>query len=362
MHQLRLGTIKIPKIYVCESQAEAEEPRRLGIPYLIRPDGWDDRKLAAACLWTMLNEKFPHVDWARMFGLPAYDRLELNVEVPYIVEKEAGLHEWEGDNCGHSGAEMQQSDGYREYTGGGGEADLWKERDIEEYLGDIGWQVKIEELQALSVLPTFLDDISTAVRRNLQSQMWMDGWNKKLQAPLGSFTMGADAPNLIILDVSSSIPHGVAATMVSLIETLRSQANADLIITSSTSIYIRAGEPLPSMRKLGGIVGGGNEATQFYTILNEHVFGKHWGNVIVFGDNDSPEWIADYELRYGRTHLPEEDRRWVPNSALLAATTVDNVLAFHTYYQQMPGYGRWCNRLPVKPEVTINTDWVRWMK
>jgi hypothetical protein len=178
----------------------------------------------------------------------------------------------------------------------------------------------------------------------------MDGYNKKLGIPNGMYQGADEAPNLIILDTSGSIPSGVAGTMIALIETLRNQANADLIITSGRSEYWAANEDLPDEKHLAYLIGGANECRQFYDILRKHVLGRHWGNVIVFGDNDAPT-----ELRFSR-----HKDCWVTESEL-QNTQIDRIMAFHTYRHCIPGYGLWAKQAAPKAEVVINTKWVKCM-
>jgi len=366
MKMLKLGTIKLPDIVVCDSQAEARKCREKFVPYLIRPKGMDDEELGKAVLYRYLKRKFPRIDWARL----GFCRQNLNVMVPKKVE----VGSYERFNDGSSGGgwgsdeSMQtSSDGYRTVQGGSDEvgygiaADRWNVDDYVQY--EVGWDVDVEQLQQLRMLPTFMDDIVDAVKRNMSSVSWMDGWNKKLECNIGTFQAGQEAPNLMILDVSGSIPSGVAHTMVTLIDSLRTQANADLIITSGRSQLWKSGEELPGMNQLNHMVGGCNERKQFYKILEEHVYGKHWGNVIVFGDNDAPSdrrLDRGYSWHSGNGHAQSEEG--MPDYAKAQRTQVDNLICFHTYSDQVPGYGLWVEQVCGKVPKTVSTEWVRWFK
>mgnify|MGYP006988837273 CR=1 FL=1 len=358
MYQLKIGTIPLPKLYVCENRNDAAECRKRGIPYLIKPATWTNEKLIKAILWRTLTEKFPHIEWTEILG---YKPKQLKVHVTKVssdCRTNSGM-----DTCGSSNLdkEVTINDEYREVDGG---IDInntfndvmndpeYTELGVDDYIGDLGWCVKIEELQALKLLPEFLGDITNAIKTNISNSMWMDGYNKKLDAPVGMFQGSEQAPNLIILDTSGSIPSGVAGTMISLIDTLRSQANADLIITSGRSEYWPANTDLPSPDDLAYLIGGCNECVQFYNILRTKILGKHWGNVIIFGDNDSP-LRNDIAERSTVEPLAKQE---------LQSTHINRIMAFHTYIKRVPGYGLWAEDAAPKAEIVYNTDWVSSMK
>lgn len=378
MYQLKIGTIPLPKLYVCITREEARECRRLGVPYLIKPEGWADEKLVKAVLWRVLAEKFPHIKWEYVLGMKRRSVYGLKVHVPIepeeveeieelslpsTVEVESDYRDNPGhDTCGFSTPqrEVTADKQYRETGGGLDTQDTFSKMmkgpeyssmGIDSYIGDLGWYVNIEELQALRVLPEFLDDIASAIKLNISNSLWMDGYNKKLGCNIGHWQGTDQAPNLIILDTSGSIPSGVAGTMVSLIETLRNQANADLIITSGRSEFWGANEELPSPDDLAYLIGGCNECVQFYNILRTKVLGKHWGNVIVFGDWDSPlrRDIDDHRAARGCPALQKTE---------LQNTRIDRIMAFHTDIDALPGYGLWAKDAAPKAEVVYNSDWV----
>lgn len=370
MRLLKIGSIPLPKIYIVDPTVDdLGKCRQLGVPYMVKPHGWTDEKLVKAVLWRTLMQKFPSIKWTEVLGFgrqgtrwigyeddPA-DKVEVWVpkqgeegEVAAVHRENPGF-----DTCGDTDEGLAFSDGYRTVEGGLDVGDRLDEYDyvqssVDNYIGDLGWYVDIEELQSLRVLPQFLDDIATAVKRNMANTAWMDGWSKKLAYPGGNYQGGSDLPNLIILDVSGSIPSGVAGTMVTLVETLRNQANADFIITSGRSEYWKAGDKLPNPDQLARYIGGCNECRQFYGILRKHVLGKHWGNVIVFGDwdapndrrfsNDSDSWLDDNELQ---------------------STKIECIMPFHTRDKVMPGYGKWAARACPKAVTEVNTSWVRGM-
>lgn len=372
MHQLKVGTIPLPKLYVCENTQEASECRIRGVPYIIRPLGLDDVTIVKAVLYRTLVSKFPKIRWDLVLGNEAINSSDgIMVRVPVEEEEpwqplEGTVHEIDAYHRVNPGVDSAPGDpstsmtvvngGYRTASGGLDPEDTldkaikrteYKRVSISNYIGDLGWYVSIEELQSLKLLPTFLDDIAEAIKVNIANTNWIDGYNKKLDCPIGHYQGSSAAPNLIVLDTSGSIPSGVAGTMISLIETLRHQCNADLIITSGRSEYWAANEELPSSDDLAYMIGGCNECKQFYSILRKHVLGKHWGNVIVFGDNDAPE--DDRFKGYSSSWLKDNE---------LQSTKIDRIMCFHTRYKEVPGYGLWAAKAAPKAEITYNNQWV----
>lgn len=365
MYQLKIGTIPLPKLYVCTTQQEADECKQLGIPYLIKPKLWDDEKLIKAVLWNTLCKKFPYIKWDQVLNCAfngTYGDRYPDVYIPgEIIKVSSESRINPGDNTeGYSSPDMEitDDDEYRETDGGlsaENKVDFneleYEKLSLDKYIDQQRFNVSIEELQALKMLPVFLDDIATAIKTNLMNTMYMDGYNKKLECNLGSWNGSDEAPNLIILDVSGSIPSGIAATMISLIETLRHQANADLIITSGRSEYWAANTDLPTPDKLSVLIGGCNECIQFYDILRNRILGKHWGNVIIFGDNDSPlrHDIQNDLVGTGVKNISVNE---------LQSTRIDRIMAFHTKSNKIPGYGLWAKDAAPNAEVVINTSWV----
>lgn len=356
MYQLKIGNIPLPVIYVVERN-EAFRARNLGVPYIVRPKGYDDEHIVKAFLYRKLYEKFPNVDWHSKLGI--WRDPNLKVWVPKVVDVSSAYRETDGGiGNGAVSSSMEQSQDYR-FTGGGSDEEMhcenitYERKAIDDWLEDRTWDVDIDTLQKLHLLPTFLDDVATAIKRNLVGLQWMDGWNKKLDCNLGRYDAGSEAPNLIVLDVSGSIPKGISGTMVSLIETLRTQANAALIITGRNSQYWEIGDKLPSPRQLAHLIGGCNERTQFYNILRTRVFGKHWGNVIVFGDNDAPS-----DARFDNLDRYRGSKIDKISDSEMASTRIDNLLAFHAYSKRVPGYGLWAEACTPKANVQIDTSWV----
>lgn len=366
MHVLETRGLPLPEIVVVDPD-EVSKIRRTGLPYVVKPTPkFSDEKILKSLLFGVLQKMFPYVIFDRTFGN--------NVELVAPVHSGLVLPETmrTGGSCGNAEdseywieeeQELVDRDGYR-YTVDDSMHDPDDPQEygtvsVEKLWADGAFQVDVSQLMDAGLLPKFLMDIGEAIRHNLKSYTWLDCWNRKLGLDIGEFNMTDERPNLIVLDISGSIPRGVAYTMVGLIDTLRQQANADLIVNSGSSQWWPKEEPI-DLHEINAIIGGCNEARQFYQILDEHVLGKKWGNVIGFGDEDAPmNKVINSQIseRYGKgraIQLPEE-WKW-------DQTEIGNVLGYHTRKRDMPGYLLWTRDCKTEQEQIMGCSWVRQVK
>ena len=84
---------------------------------------------------------------------------------------------------------------------------------IKEFIADISYQVDLEVLKDLKIIPTwFSSKIEDAIKSNiLSSIVWNPAlYNKKLDNTSGSVTLSTPDRNLIIIDISGSIPKSIS--------------------------------------------------------------------------------------------------------------------------------------------------------
>ena len=369
MRLLKTGGIPLPEIYICESSLDAMKLRGTGIPYIISK--LDDLDIVKLILRTTLERKFPHIDWKEVLGIKTRRRLNVIVsgsteECPNYMDDQAiddtddqddSLLEVNNpDSCDHEMSEIASSD--RNFGGVHGYTGINEERiPVDEYCADEAASVNIEQLQELGLLPKFMDDIATAIRMNLEGSMrWMDSWNKRLGACVGNMVYTESLPNLIILDVSWSIPEGISATMLELIETLRDRAEADLIVTGGTSKYWSRDEELPSPSAIRGMIPRSNESTHFAQILREEISGRKFGNVISFGDYDNP---YGYGMLQGNDFTITDD---FTRTFGLQGTEVKRCLHYHTIDKTWTGYAKWCKAISPTCEEVFDNTWCKVMR
>lgn len=357
MRQLRVGSIPLPEIYVVNDRKDIDLCKRNGIPYIVWKQDYE--LLVKLVMYPTLKELFPHIDWKGFLKLQpdvdqvlsrlkfckpvkspkvseAYETDELKYDVMSAIEKREQDNNYETRMFGDASI----ANDYRVCDGSPGI--VFEEETLQDAIGYVGDYVNLEELQKLKLIPNWIGDIATNVRKNLENYYYMEGWNKRLGYPAGNWNGSDDLPNLIILDVSGSIPKGIAATMLSLIATLREAANADLIVTGATSGWYPRNQELPTPDILRKRHGRSNESKMFNSILKRHVLNKDWGNVIAFGDFDHPVRILDIK-KY--------------------STKVHHLYSYHTRsYNSVVGYGLWCQEVCPDVQVTHNVNWVRFMK
>ena len=371
MHKLQAGGLPLPEVYVCRTKAEAMTLADNGIPYI--KTRMSDIDIVKVVLYRILKKRFPHIDWLMVLGASCTRRLNVIVPGRKVQEDEDGdkdpididlipsgdvtdgeehdvaedLETKEDIEEGHATSYIAED--YREFDVMGTEVVRDRVVPVDDFCFDEASHVNVETLQALGFLPKFMDDAAAAIRINLENRMqWRECWNKRLGAAVGDVDYGTEAANLIILDISGSIPEGISATMLRLVDSLRMQTNAEVIITGSTSMYWGDGEELPDPEWIRNRIGYGNESKTFFKILREHVQGRHFGNVISFGDNDCPYY------RFNPADAPENNP--------LVGTRVDRVMHYHTTFERETGYARWVKIFCPDAEQVIDTSWCKVMR
>jgi hypothetical protein len=305
--------------------------------------GLTDKQIVGIMWMATLREKFPRIDWKRMFDLPTEAKnIILNVEGSEIpLDANPSSDNVDPERI----VDTAEDDRQFKCSGIAGT----KTVNLADFV-DPQTSVDVEMLMDLELMPKFLGDIETAIRKGLPSTDWTEGYNKKLKVPLGNFNAGHGARNLIILDISGSIPDGISSTMLTLIDTLRHRCKADLIITASTSKYWKWEDALPNPGQLRGMFNYGNESYDFENILCEDILGKTWDNVLCFGDNDTCIRALQYDI----------DRLI---AAGLDDTKVGRLYSFHTRRKVTPGYARWITDL--RPDMCdderYDISWAKWL-
>jgi len=326
MERLRIDGIDLPRIYVCSTRLDVERCRSAGIPYI----AWRGSHLTLVkhMLLPALQRQFPSIKWEKVLGIGRRggDRLQ-------VVDVAGGQAEPTGGDGDSMTADSATSE--RTFGGDGAQGLQHTSAKLVDYVCADDIHVDMDVLQRLGLLPDFMDDIATCIRRNLTGYAWRECYNKRLGACVGDYNVGNAKGNLMILDISGSIPRGVSSTMLALIDTLRGNADADLIVTAGISTWWPAGCELPSPERLRQDHPLGNESEMFRNLVREHVAGRGWGNVICFGDFDRP-----------RAFLPAE----------LKGCTVDALWGYHTRCDSVPGYAEWAEG--IAKETHLDHAWV----
>ena len=371
IQRVMLDGIELPRLYIAEDKRDADLAMSKGIPFIRWSHGQEE--LIRILLRPVLERMFPHIQWNKVLGCRRRFRTEVEIhdnggfaqDIDDLTDKATGTYDWEhyDDEPGEMYPGLRQDEdgtfvetasvttGERLFDRGGGMSECVK-MDLADYVGDMSAYVNIEVLQRLHLMPAFIGDIMDCIKLNVgRGIYWREGYNKRLGLAVGRFDAAPQLPNLVILDISASIPRGISATMISLIDTLRTQLSADLIITSNISRFYPMGTELPSPQQIRDRFGYNNESRDFFKILNDRIRGRHYGHVISFGDNDTP----NYDMF---KHNP---------SLSLEGTIVEHVHHYHTgvtWWQHDPddklnrtGYAKWCHHLARQPLEDHDTSW-----
>lgn len=380
LQRVMLDGIELPRLYIAENNVDVNIAKSKGIPFVRWNQGQD--ALIKCLLRPLLEDMFPHIKWDMVLGRKK--RFRTKVEIDEIIEAPTQdmlgheldghaerLRDWEpsrDEERDHQGIPMREEDGVitetsviadneRLFDSGCSAMVKVHNLDIQDYVGDMSSYVNIEMLQRLRLMPAFLGNILDCVKLNIGSGMyWNEGYNKRLGLPVGRYNSSGQLPNLVILDVSGSIPRGISATMISLIDTLRTQLSADLIITSSNSRFYPMGTELPDPQTIRDLFGYGNESFDFFGILNHNIKGRHYGHVFSFGDNDTPNY-SQFRVEEGYS---------------LEGTVIEHVHHYHTGFRWgkemddenkakhlKTGYAKWCHMLAKQPREEYDQSWCK---
>lgn len=347
--------IELPRLYIAENQLDINQAIEAGLPYIKWRRGHDE--LIRVLLRPTLEKMFPGILWDKVLGpkpkfktevvmqcqddVDAQNALMIEAE-PFYSTDQSVIEPDQEELSSRESERASAPEAWRYHHGNNNAYEVKLPLDV--YMADACSQVNLDVLQSLNLMPQFIGDIMNCIRTNLVAQQrWAEGWNKKLGAAVGNFNRSDQLPNLIILDISGSIPRGISATMLTLLDTMRSQLSADVIITASLSKFYEHGQELPDPQTLRNEFGYANEDLGFFRILREKIKGRHYGHVFSFGDYDSPLWdsFSDENLR---------------------GTKVEYAHSYHTYADDMTGYLRWVNKLQTKPPVETNHSWCEFMR
>lgn len=167
----------------------------------------------------------------------------------------------------------------------------------------------------------------------------------------GGVDLTTPEKNLIIIDISGSIPKSISNSMLLLSKTMSTSFYADLLITGSKST-IYSYDTVDSLDidfiyKENGI---DNDQKVFMGLLKEY---KKYDTVIVFGDNHSPlqSWRNEYNKKTENLDLEEAKN--------LCKWDVKRVYSFHTTSNcDLAGYGVCFNTT----DVVNMKNWVKYLK
>lgn len=220
--------------------------------------------------------------------------------------------------------------------------------------------VDIEKLKKLNVFPVWLDTIEDAVHTNIHNfAVYNENmYNKKLEGMYGAIDLVSPPRNLIVIDISGSIPKAVSTTCLTLAKNLAETFYADLLITGSKStLYQYENMCELNINTIYEENGMDNDQVYFRKLVTNSK--RHYKTAIVFGDNHGPGWKWTNAFNKGTGQISKKDGQ------KLCIWEVDKVISFHTESnatyrgeRMVAGYAEWFS-----PETTQHIDdWVKYLK
>lgn len=232
--------------------------------------------------------------------------------------------------------------------------DISKDKTLfKDFIRDSAAYVDIKKLKDLNVFPLWLDKIEDSVRTNIHNFAVYNPnmYNKKLEGMYGSLDLLTPDRNLIIIDISGSIPKAVSTTCLILAKNLAETFYADLLITGSKStLYVYENLYTLDVTTIYEENGMDNDQVHFKQLITSEI--KHYKTVIVFGDNHTwrGTWSNEYNKNTKTISLEDGKKmsKWKADHLICLHTTESN---------RIPGYGDCFNH---KTEEFIQ-NWVKYL-
>lgn len=227
---------------------------------------------------------------------------------------------------------------------------------FKKYMRDSAVHVDISKLKDLNIFPIWLDTLEQAIHTNIHNFAVFNNnmYNKKLEGMYGSIDLVAPNRNLLVVDISGSIPKGVSATLLTLCKNLSESFYADLLITGSKStLYAYENLHELNIETIYEENGMDNDQAYFKALVTGDK--RVYKTAIVFGDNHSPShsWRNSYNVNT-RTISREDGKK-------MCKWEIEKVISFHTSddtkHEYLAGYADWFS----PKEVEHIKGWVKYL-
>jgi len=224
---------------------------------------------------------------------------------------------------------------------------------LKKYIKDSAVYVDIKKLKELNVFPLWLDKIEDAINTNIHNFAVFNNnmYNKKLEGMYGGLELTSPNRNLIIIDISGSIPKGVSSTCLALAKNLSESFYADILITGSKStLYLYEEVHTLDIDTIYEENGMDNDQAWFKKLVTQEE--KNYKTVIAFGDNHSPCMAWDNKFNIRTRGISREDGQ------KMCKWKIEKLISFHTSStSHIAGYADWF----IPKETEHIADWVKYL-
>jgi len=228
------------------------------------------------------------------------------------------------------------------------------------YLSEIDYVVDVEYLKSLHVVPEFFSDLENNIKSNIVNSIMYNPflYNKKHELMIGDVELNSQERNLIIIDISGSIPKSISKTCLLLSKTMSTSFFADLLITGSKStLYEYENVHKLDINTIYDQNGMDNDQVYFKNLLSHH---RKYNTAIVFGDEDNPsyKWSNPHNSSSGQfgasKNMTDEEGR------SLNQWHIKKVLSLHKRSKtEIAGYARWFKKELVE---CVQKEWVKYLE
>lgn len=319
---IQSSRIKIPIVYLTETEEDIKE-LPIGIPF-IRGHIKDYDKYVKTMEWEVL--------WKSM------------VESKFKLKWEKLLED-NGFEC-YNRFQIARS---REEDGKDGATFILPDKSIGEFLKEVSYKVDIEVLRSLHLLPYWFDIIEDTINVNLANTVVYNPtlYTKKLGLPLGGFELPEMQKNVIIIDISGSIPKAISSNILIFAKTFAELFYADVLITGSISkLYDYNQLDSLDIETIYNECGLDNDQVYFEKIVSEP---RTYKSAIVFGDNHNPSMKWN-----GKKDINQDEGKKI------CKWKIGELISLHTSSNSdIAGYARWFD-IPTD-RVQIIENWVKYL-
>lgn len=328
MKLITSSSIKLPIVYLISSQSELRE-LPLGVPFIFGKKE-EYGKYVKLMEWEIL--------WQEVI------RSKFKLKWRDILIKNGYEDTYFGSIAYSSGKLIESKNFYEDLSA--------EKKTVSSFLNDIRYKVDMDLLNDLKLLPTWFGELEKLLVINITDTINFNptAYNKKMNLQIGDATLASPERNLIIIDISSSIPKGVSYTILSFARTFAERFYTDLLITGSKStLYNYENLEELNVDEIYKENGTDNDQTYFKELVS---FPKKYKTVICFGDHHNPGqgWNNKFNTK---TKVISTD-----SGKELCKWEVKEIISFHTTSEkELAGYATWFN---VRQEnIKFMKDWVK---